>query len=147
MKKPIHDQGRSIQVAQLTGSRDDIVTYRKGRKCRLPRCRQPLSSYTPGPYCNIHQHIGAIIEMEKADKRKKLLSQKACARHKAKLDAKRGGKPKKTWNKEKTKNYFPNYTCKECKGRFHRATDAANYWTQEFCRTCRPIIKAKEGIK
>ena len=135
-----YDGGASIQVAQNTGDKSDIEVYRYGRRCRLPECKKKLGTYTPGPYCMVHQHKGAMIEMEKADKRK-LAKQKAAQ---AMLDAKRGLKPKKTWNKAKVKIYTANEKCVKCQAPFFRKKNARSILTQEYCFPCRKIERNKE---
>ena len=45
------------------GHVNDISVYRKGRKCKLCKCR--LGIYTPGPYCLAHGFKGVLIEIDK----------------------------------------------------------------------------------
>jgi hypothetical protein len=147
MKKPIHDQGASIQVSQNSGDRSDIRVYRYGRVCHMFGCTQKLSTYTPGPYCNRHQHQGAMIELEKTAKRLKFIQKKALAKHKAKLDAMRGNKPKKSWNKRHAPVYIPDTVCVACGNKFYKTKDACNIFTKEYCRPCRPRAREIERNK
>ena len=81
--------------------------------------------------------------MEKADKRKKLMQKKAQIKHKAELDAKRGIKPKKTWNKAKVKIYTANAKCVKCQAPFFRKKNAKSILTQEYCFPCRKLERNK----
>ena len=60
------------EMTLLTGRIDDVQTYKQGRKCKL--CNQLLTIYTPGPYCNTHQHEGTMVDLKKEEE--KLLLQR-----------------------------------------------------------------------
>jgi len=57
------DGRKVVGMDEETGNIADVLTYRKGRRCKL--CKTPLTIYTPGPCCNVHQHKWAMLEVVK----------------------------------------------------------------------------------
>jgi len=63
----------ACQHAQNEGDWHDIQIYKKGRRCSKPLCKNKLSIYNQGPFCNVHYTYGAKLLLRVIDE--KILTQ------------------------------------------------------------------------
>ncbi len=74
----------NAQAAQNQGVRSDIRVFKKGRRCC--KCRMPLSIYTQGPYCRIHEDYGFKLADKIREKKRMAIMRRTEANAKRKKD-------------------------------------------------------------